>query len=180
MLLLPLLLLFDAGFSCCVLFFLLLVLLLPLFAVCCCLCCFCCCCFLLLQLSLLQLRALSSRRPLKSQSLPAFWPSKNVSCSLFCCLCCCVAAVWYYLCFSLYNLLLHVRLVVCAVPVVVAAFFSACTVLLFLLFVLLLLPLLGRRPLKNTPLPLLTFHNVQNNVAINDSPLLAKMNSQLF
>ena len=36
-----------------------------------------------------------------------------------------------------------------------------------MLFDLLLLPLLGRRPLKNPPLPLLTFQNAKNNFTID-------------
>ena len=114
-------------------------------------------------LFLLLLRVLSGLRPLISQSMPAFDLPKCLYC-LLCCLCCCVAAVWYCLCCCLYNLLLLVRLVVCAFPVVVPAFFvSACTVSLFLFCVLLLVlcvafPVVcpafsaafGRRPLNPT------------------------------
>ena len=120
----------------------------------CCTCCFCCrfCgllffmvllllllpMFLLLSLLLLLvdalflllLRVLSGRRPLKSQSVPAFDLPKCFCCFL-CYLCCCVAAVWYYfaaccLCFSC-----------CCCCFFFFFFVSACTVLLFLLFVLL-------------------------------------------
>ena len=64
--------------------------------------------------------------------------------------CTAFSAVWHYLCCCLYNLLLLVRMFV-----------------LFLMFVLLLLPLLGRRPLKNPPLPFWTFRNVKNNFTID-------------
>ena len=108
--------LLDAGFSCCVLFFLLFVLLcfflllLSLLLICCCFCCF----------VAAAAAVLSSRRPLKNQSMPAFDLPKCLYC-LSCCLCCfcccffmfvllllllsllllllfsCVAAVWCYL-----------------------------------------------------------------------------------
>ena len=80
-----------------------------------------------------------------------------------------VAAVCRTWC-CLSGLLLLVQLVVVAVFVV-----SAHTVTLFLLFVLLLLPLLGRWPLKNPPLPLSTFQNVKNNFTTDWLPIdLAK------
>ena len=93
----------------------------------CCSCCFSCylSCFLVPLLLLLLLRLISSRRPLKSQSLLAFVLPKCLYC-LFCCLCCCVAAVSKCVAVCT-NLLLHVRLVVCAAfPVVFCAALFVC------------------------------------------------------
>ena len=167
-----LILLLDAGFSCCVLFFLLFVLLLlPLLrltvvfgvafvapASCsvaaACVALF----FFFAALLLLLLRVLSGRRQLKNQSLPAF-DLPNCFCRLF------------FLLFVLLAVLLLFG-TVCAAACAACwlCFFQLLLLLSFCLFVL-LLPPLGRRPLKNPPLPLLTFQNVKNNLTIDQLPI---------
>ena len=122
-------------------------------------------------LLLLLLRALSGRRPLKSQSLPAFDLPKcfaviyaavlllfGTICAAACAACCCLCGLLLLLLFLFLLALSR-----------------------FLLFVLLLLPLLGRRPLKTPPLPLLTFQNVKNNSTIDETPSdFRKCQEQVF
>ena len=114
-----------------------------------------------------------------SRSTLATFDLPKMFCCLFCYLCC-VLLLLGTLC--LYNLLLLVRLVV-------AVFVSACTVTLFLLFVSLLLPLLGRRPLKNPQLPLLTFPQMSRaifeklvrpfDLAKSQQPIVVKIHQYL-
>ena len=104
---------------------------------------------------------------------PTIWPSSFVGfahsstpsglfaavfgavCAAVCATCCCLSA--FAVCAVSFFLFLF--LLLCFFCFVCCFCFF---VLLFLLFVLLLLPLLGRRQLKNPPLPLLNFQNVKN------------------
>ena len=127
---------------------------------------------LLDALLLLLLRVLSGRLPLKNQSLPAFDLLKCLYCAS-CCLCCChccfllCCCCWCYLCLRFMQLA-----AVCAACC--CCCFSCCSAAFFvalLLLLLLLRLLLGRRPLKNPPLPLLTFPNVKNKFTIDETTI---------
>ena len=142
-------------------------------------------------LLLLLLRLPWGHRPLKSQPLPAFDLPKCLCCCFSCLCCCCCCFRCFFCCFCypfgafflcccclvlfvlLYNLLLLVRLLMFVLFLVFLFFLFLLQIFLVVCaaaFCCLLLAVccfcccfLGRRPLKNPPLPLLTFQNVNNN-----------------
>ena len=131
----------------------------------CCLSCFwchfcCCCCFVAAAAAgaLTFQNVCAASFAAFADPFGVFFPAFAAVWCYLCCVDCC-------LCFFSCCCCFFVSTACTAVSAVLFFFCFVCCfcffVLLFLLFVLFLLLLLGRQ-LKNTPLPLLTFHNVKN------------------
>ena len=161
---------------------------------------FCCSCFFFISactactvvsaLLLLLLRVLSVRRPLKKKAnlcllltFQLFFAAYSVVCAAVLLHKGAICSNFNRKSTNLQKLLVRL-LQVCAFSVDVAA--SSFFVLLFLFCVLLLSAafccfcgcFLGRRSLKNPPLPLLTFQNVKNIFTIDELSIARKINNQ--